>query len=616
MKKIFLFTVFLQIILLSNFSYPQDKLDSVVAKAGNISITAREFLDRYEMTPLFRKQITRMTPSLKLEFLYSLIAEKLWADQAEEMGYDTTAVMKFAMNQYENMFVRDALYRKDIKDKVKVTDKDLLKGLARSETTLKVNYLISKDKKEIYDLYSMLNQGVPFDSVLALRPERSEQTSPITVVYGQMSESLEDTLYHLALGHYTTPILTPDGYYIFRLTNKIRSSENAASGQNNSVESIKETVEAIKERKLYQEYFYNFFKDKKVTANAVLLRSLTEKLSDIFAKRKFDFRIDDKDPIFMDVEDVQTLEKEFGPDSLAMNIIDFKEDPMSLDTYIRKLIFLGFSSYKADVPTIASLLSTVTRSMIEHELLAQQGYKEKLNYLPSVQRDLTMWRQNYLTQMLQNQFIDSAKITDSVANAYFKQSNKNDYYPEEVNIVEVLNNNTSVMEKVVAELKKGVDMHKLAMEYTQREWTKKNNGEFGYFPVTKYGKIGEIASTMKVGEIYGPIKLPEGYSIIQLLGKRASTVDTAKPMGESKQEVIHYLSMKKEHKAITDYTVYLAKKFGVDINMPLLESIKVTNIEAFGYRYLGFGGRITAVPLMAPNVDWVDPYLKSLNITP
>jgi len=616
MKKNFLFTILLLSILISSFAYSQDKLDSVVAKAGNISITAREFLDRYEMTPLFRKQITRITPSLKLEFLYSLIAEKLWADQAEQMGYDTTAVMKFAMDQYENMFVRDALYRKDIKDKVKVTDKDLLQGFARSQTTLEVNYLLSQDKKEIYDLYKMLNDGVPFDSVLALRPERKDQATPITVVYGQMSESLEDTLFNLPAGHYTSPILTPDGYYIFRLTNKIRSSENAATGQTNTVETVKQTVEAIKERKLYQEYFYNFFKDKKVTANAVLLRSLTEKLSDIFSRRKFDLRIEDKDPIFMDVEDVQTLEKEFGPDSLAMPIIDFKENPISLDTYIRKLIFKGFSSYKADVPTIASLLSTVTRSMIEHELLAQQGYKEKLNYLPNVQRDLTMWRQNYLTQMLQNQFIDSAKVSDSTAHEYYNKYNKDQYYPEEVNIVEVLNNNTDVIEKVVAELNKGVDLHKLAMEYTQREWTKKNNGEFGYFPVTKYGKIGEIASTMKVGEIYGPIKLPEGYSIFQLLGKRPSKVDTAKPFGETKEELSHYLAMQKEHKAMTDYTVYLAKKFGVSINMPLLESIKVTNIEAFGYRYLGFGGRITAVPLMAPNVDWVDPYLKSLNITP
>jgi hypothetical protein len=29
-----------------------------------------------------------------------------------------------------------------------------------------------------------------------------------------------------------------------------------------------------------------------------------------------------------------------------------------------------------------------------------------------------------------------------------------------------------------------------------------------------------------------------------------------------------------------------------------------------GFRFLGFGGRITAVPLLAPNVDWVEKYIN------
>ncbi|MHB9012845.1 MAG: peptidylprolyl isomerase [Ignavibacteriaceae bacterium] len=616
MKKFYFIIFFLLIISSSYKMFSQDQGDSVVAKAGNISITAKEFLDRYEMTPLFRKQITRMTPSLKLEFLYSLIAEKLWANQAEQMGFDTTSVMKFVTKQYEDMFVRDAVFRKDIKDKVKVTDKDILQGFMRSQTTLEVNYLVSNNKKEIFNLYKLLKDGIPFDTLLATRPEKIEQTEPKQIVYGQMAQSIEDTLYGMKVGSYTSPIFSPDGWYIFKMTNKIHSSENTATGQNNSVESVKKTVEAIKERKLYQEYFYNFFKDKKVEANAILLRSLAEKLSAIFSKRKFELRISHKDPVFMDVTDVQKLEQEFGPDSLAMPCIEFKTNPMTLDTFIRKLIFQGFSSYKTDYRSIGELINTVTRSMIEHALFAREGFKEKLNLLPSVQRDLKMWRENYLTQLLQNKFIDSSKISDSTVYDYYKKFNKNEYYPEEVNIVEVFNKDPDIIDEVLKEARDGVNMHNLAMKYTQREWTKKQNGEFGFFPITKFGKIGEIASTMKVGDIYGPLKLNDGYSVFELIGKRPSKVDTALPFEKSKEELSHYLAMKKEHKAITDYTVYLAKKFGVSIDMPLLESIKVTEVNAFGYRLLGFGGRIPAVPLMAPNVDWVDPYLKSLNITP
>ena len=100
--------------------------NKIVATVGDDKITGAEFLQRYEFTPLFRKQIKRMTQSLKLEFLYSLISEKLWAQQAKDLGYDTLSVMKYISSKLEDMFVRDALYRREIKDKVKISDKEIL----------------------------------------------------------------------------------------------------------------------------------------------------------------------------------------------------------------------------------------------------------------------------------------------------------------------------------------------------------------------------------------------------------------------------------------------------------------------------------------------------------
>ena len=227
-----------------------------------------------------------------------------------------------------------------------------------------------------------------------------------------------------------------------------------------------------------------------------------------------------------------------------------------------------------------------------------------------------MWRENYLEQMLKNKFIDSAKISDKEAYNYYLKYNKNEVYPEEVNIIEVLTNSPDTVSQIMNELNKGVDIRELASKYSIRDWAKKNNGEFGYFPITSFGTIGKIASRMKIGEIYGPLKVQEGYSIFKLIGKRPSRVDTAQPFVKVKDEMKRYLAIKKEQNAINKFTVRLARKYGVDINLPVLEKIKVTNINMFGYRFLGFGGRITAAPLMAPDVDWVEPYLKNLNIAP
>lgn len=600
----------------ANHTNAQDNSDKVVAKVGSINISSVEFLKRYEMAPMFRKQIKRITPSLKLEFLYSLISEKLWAQQAEELGYDTTRAMKFVDEEFEKMFARDAFYHREILDKIKISDEDLIRAYARNSKKLLVNFLFSKDEKEIRNLYNMLNTGVPFDSVLAVRPEISEQKEPEEIVFGQMDEAVQDSLYSLKVGHYTHPILTPDGWYIFRLTNTVEQVFSAESDKENAAETVKKTLEAYQTKKLYRNFYYKFFEDKKVDVNAPLFQSLARKISAVFAEKKFNYKIKDGDPIYLEPDEAIKIENEFGSDSLKMNYIEFKDQPVSLGKFINVLTFEEFNSKTTGIMSIAKLLDATTRKEIENEFLARQAIKEGFQNLPSVQNDLTMWRESYLAQMLQKKFIDSAKINDSEVYNYYLNYNKDENFPEEVNIVEVLTDSPDTVSEVLSELNKGADIRTLAAKYTQRNWTKKQSGEFGFFPVTKFGKIGKIASSMNVGEIFGPLKVPEGYSIFKLIGKRPAKVDTAQPFDKVKDELKNYLALKKEKNAITHYTVKLAEKFGVDIDLPALEKIEVTNLNMFAYRLLGFGGRITAVPLLTPNVDWVKPYLKKVNINP
>ena len=614
MKTYLLILIFFISFAFQSFLLAQDLNDKVVATVGNLKITASEFQERYEFTPLFRKHIKRMTQALKVEFLYSLIAEKLWALQAEDMGYDTTHVMKFVTRKFENMFVRDALYHREIKDKVKVTDKEILQGYHRYNYKLEVNYLAADSKKDIYKLYNLLKDGIPFDTVLSARPEAKEQKTPEQIVFGQMAQSIEDSLYSLRIGHYTTPLNTPDGWYIFRLTNEI-PQETSVSEQD-AIKIVRKTIEARKEAILYRKYYHKFFDGKKVNANAPLFQSLARKMAELLQAKKKDYRTPDKDPVYFEVPEVLKVEKEFGPDSLKMTYIEFKENPISLKEFIEDLAFQGFSSKKVDLMSIASKLNAKNKEEIEHTLLARQGYKQGLQNLPGVQRDLAMWKENYLAQSLQSKFLDSAKVSHKELYNYYTKFNKDEDYPEEVNIVEILSDSTQLLDKILTELKHGGNIKKLAYMYTQRTWTKKDSGEFGYFPVTMYGEIGKIAANLKVGDIYGPLKVSNGYSVFKVIGKRAAKVEKRQPFDKEKSELKKDLSFKKEHNAIKNYTVMLARKFGIGINGRVLRSIYVTNLNSFGFRYLGFGGRITAVPVMKPNVDWVNPYLRSMNITP
>ncbi len=604
------------IIILINSSalFSQQLDEKAVARIGTRIITEEEFLERYEFSPGLQRNNKSDTEQSKLEFLYTIIAEKLWAQQSSVLGLDTIEVMKFSRDEFEKMFVRDALYKKEITDKIEISNDELLQAFYRNRNRLKVNFIFSEDENEIQKIYSMIIQGIVFDSVLIVRPEFDEQKEPWDVVYGQMESAVEDSLYNLKVGEFTAPILTPDGWYIFRLTNKIESMLNTAEDLQKSNLEAEKIIKARKSQKLHLKFFAEFFNDKNVDVNPVLFESLAGKISSRFEWKKNNHRIPDNNLFNLLAEDVNAIENEFGRDSLKLIYINFDSDPLSLKQFFRILAFDGFTSEEYEIEFIRKLLDTKTRQIIERELLAREGFKRGYNLLPEVQADVNMWVDNYLFQMLQNKFLDSVKVSDDEVYSYYKQLNEEEKYPQLINIIEILTDSLEIVDIILQEIKDGKDFNELAKQYTKREWTKKNSGEFGFFPSSQFGEIGRIAATMKIGEIYGPLKVPEGYSIFKLIDKRDSVTAPSQPYEKVKDEYKRELLFLKSKLRMDSYTVDLAIKYGVGIDFDVLESIQVTNISSFALRKLGFGGKITAVPIVAPNVDWVQPWQKKIEV--
>jgi peptidyl-prolyl cis-trans isomerase C len=206
------------------------------------------------------------------------------------------------------------------------------------------------------------------------------------------------------------------------------------------------------------------------------------------------------------------------------------------------------------------------------------------------------------------------KVSDDEVYSYYKQLNKEEKYPQLINIIEILTDSLEIVDIILQEIKDGKDFNELAKQYTKREWTKKNSGEFGFFPSSQFGEIGRIAATMKIGEIFGPLKVPGGYSIFKLVDKRDSVSVLPQPFDKVKDDYKRTLLYSKAKTRMDNYTVDLAIKYGVGIDFDVLESIRVTNISSFALRKLGFGGKVTAVPIVAPNVDWVQPWQKKIDV--
>lgn len=588
-----------------------------VAKIGSTAISEDEFLERYELTPVFGKHKKGNEGENKLKFLYTLIAEKLWALKALEERLDTTEAMLTTFEAFQKMFVRDFVYQKEIRRSVVITEEEESEAYKRNGTKLFVNYLISTDKEEIDNLYNFLNQGIPFDTILAESPELEEQKTPIEIVYGQMDEEVEDILFNLKKGEFSKPILTPDGYYIFRIVNKVETILMNQSEQDDSYKRARQIVQARKERELFFKFYEERFRDTKVVADAKLLRSLTVQLSQVLEAKAKQRNTKQGDKIYLEPLEVKKILDYYLSDTLSSIIIKFPEDPITLRKFILMLGFDGFSITETSVNEVFSRLNKRTRSFIEQELIAREGLRKGYQNEPEVRSSLKMWFDNYLFQMLQSKFTDTVEVTEQEAYDFYKSYSKEYKFPLRMNIGEILTDSLEIVTKVLQEIDNGREFKELAKLYNKRESTKVNDGEYGLTPVTMLGELGRIASMMAIGDVYGPIKLPEGYSIIKLLDKEIEKIDDSrKQFDEMKTKIISDLKYQKVKRFLSTYTADLAIKYGIDINADVLNGIKSTMMNSFGIRYMGFGGRITAAPLLAPQEDWIDEYFHRKNQLP
>lgn len=609
MKKIFLAAVLVSI----SIKVSAQVQDQIVAKVGNSTINASEIKERFSLTPWPKGDKEKLSKDPKSDFLYTLIAEKLLAQKARDLGYDTSAVMNSAFKTIEKMYVRDALYKHEISSKVNITNVDLDNAVQKNRYRLKLDCLKAPDEKGIQTLYNSLKKGISFNSMLE-KNSALEKDSLLEVSFGEVDSSLEAVLFSLKPGKYTAPVAAPDGWLIFRLVKRTDRYSLSNEEREKVVTEARKILNDRAANNIYQSYHNRFFSGRKINVDGYIFWSFADKVISILNEKQQDVKMPAKEKTYLSVPDFLKIEKEFGPDSLKMTFVSLDNSPVTLKQFIDEVAFDGFFSNTVEPRTLRAKLDSRVKNYIENELLAREGFRMGLQNLPEVKKSIHMWRDSYLAQLLKSQIMDSVKTNPGDLNAFKKQTAQKNTAAEltMVNIAEVLTDSLETVEKVLDGLKNHKDIHELARLYTKREWTREKGGEFGFFPSSMYGEIGRIAGQMKVGDVYGPLKTEDGYSIFKLIGrKKEETVlkggKDAKESGMTAKDLINEEYLQK----LTGYTVSLAKSYGVSVNEDALNSADALNMNIFAYRYMGFGGRLMAVPLTVPFTNWVEPWLKA-----
>lgn len=589
--------------------------EGIIAKVGNLEIAAEEFNDRLQLSPFFTD--TKENPdSTKRKFLFSLIAEKLWAQKAYDDHLDTMEIYINSMNVLEELLLKNELYKSEITNKIEINGTEISRGLQKFAKLLNINLYASKDSLLISNFYKFLNSSETFES------QMSENYNQIIirnsdVTFGDFENTdLEDSVFALGENQITKPFETANGWIVAQL---IKENINPRIENENS-QTIRDLVyKIIYDRKAFslsEEFLNQTIGGLKAKADFSMFNKVSENLLKILLKKyksvsdsvQGEFTIDEN--IFVDLLNSIPL------DERSDEFVKINGANKTLTDFLFYLSNQRFTLNNISQKSIEDQLNIKVRSFIEQSVLSQKASERNLSNTPELKHDLKMWSENYLSQIAMDKFVKNLSVTKEELYKLYKSTYNSVAQIPRINILEILNNDLEIIEKVLIELDDGKDFRELAKKYSQREYVKRNGGEWGLFPITEGGDLGKAAAALKIGEITGPIKTADGYSIIQLINRTTSMDSSSLSFDSLKTFLELQVRLNKIELFLNNSTADLAVEKGVKINESLLNSIETIPIKIFTVRYLGFGGKITAFPLTVPNYSWYNDYKNRSKILP
>lgn len=586
----------------------------ILAQAGKYSITVQEFKERWDMSPQPGRSMSGSLEPDKLELLQTMVAEKLLAQYAEESGVDTTYIFRQMMKSLEQTYIRDELYKTDIISKIKVTDKMINEARMRNRVIHHVNFLFDDDSVRISKLYKQIQRGADFDSLLAKRPEKDEQTKTLSVSYGTLEADAENIIYSLKQNEISKPVRSTNGFFIFKLV--WTESKNISPKSEDIETKIKDMVYIREMDKYYLQFMRTFFKDRPVATDGKLFQLVSDNLVRLILDTKSQNIAGD---IGLTDQDLFQLESMLGSAELSKPFIKMKDNSISLREFLYDLQFEGFSVKKADEKIIRETFYSRTKLKARDAVITVEAYKRNYQQLDHIRKILEIKKAAFLSERMKGRAGSKIQVYDDEVSEYYKKQYAVIADTILINLKEVYVSQFESVKDILEKINQGDSFDKIAEAYDENPNNRKRKHETGFVYPSTLGELGITVSKLKLFETYGPVSFGPFYRIVQLIGREKSkgqTPKTVEPFEEVSGELKNRIWKNKYDEVLGKTIAGLAEKYYTTMNENELKSVNVNAVNMVTYQQMGFGGKILAVPYSAPTTSWVKYRRNNQSQTP
>ena len=578
-------------------SQPSEHQSSAIARAGTFYISEQEFLERYELLPWQYRNRANNIEESKLVFLYSLIAEKLLAQEALTRHVDQDSSYKHAMDGIKKMLVRDQLYREEISGKITLSKEEVRKAFIDAKRQLFLSYLYFEDSTDAAFVRKQLKNCSQFnrfqiDTTMAVLRDTA------TLFWGEAEAPIEQAAFRLKKGECSPVVKASTGLYILHVERDVPNSFYTSMQPQVLFERVETKLRLRKENARLDEYIQNILKTKTGFSLPRSFKIIAKALTDAWK---------DEPPASEKMITDSLLEV------LSIRCQSILQDSLvvvgssywSVEDVLSRLRGEIFTIDPSRTTGVAMQLNNHIHVLVGQELLAEEALSRKLDERWAVSKELDMWRQQILAKYEEMDVQHNVQVSDQDVFQSLSDINPDMQYPR-VQIRELHTKDIRSMDKALNEAGAGVSLEMVIRNRSCDTHTAQNGGISEEFAINTRSPLGLLAWKMQVGAHQGPLKVKDEYIYFELLKKELPARITDSAFTSSMQTAASTARRLKQKKNLDVFIAKSAQERGFDVYADRLKLLQVTKTPMMTYRILGFGGKMFAAPFVTRQVDWMN----------
>jgi parvulin-like peptidyl-prolyl isomerase len=571
--------------------------NSAIARAGTMYISEEEFLERYELLPGQYRNRTNNIEESKLVFLYSLVAEKLLAQEALTRHMDQDSVYQYAISGIKKMLARDQLYREEISGKVKVSQKEVHQAIIDAKRQLVLSFLYFEDSTDAAFVRKQLKNCKQFgnfqiDTTMAILRDTA------TLVWGEAEAPIEQAAFRLKKGECSPVVKASTGFYILHLQKELPNAFYISIQPSVLFERVEIKLRLRKEKARLDEYLQDIFKTK---IGFSLPRPFTMLAKTLTETWKNESPAAEKMITDSLLEILFVRCRSFLQDSMVV----VGASSWTVEDVLSKLRGKIFRIDPSRTTGIAAQLNNQIRVLVGQELLAEEALSRKLDERWSVSKEFDMWRQQILAKYEEMDLQRNVQVSDQDVFQYISVTTPEMQYPR-VQIRELHAKDVVSMGQALEEIRAGASLESVIRKRSSDVRTAQNGGLSEQFTMNTRPPLGMLAWKIQVGERQGPLKVKDEYIFFELVNKELPAGMTNSAFISAMQTAASAARRFKQKKSLDGFIAKIAQQHGFDIYTDRLKLLRVNNTPMMTYRILGFGGRMFAAPFVTRQVDWIN----------